>query len=56
MTPRDWQGDYARAADIVRRAERDLGELSDGQRRDLLADNTEWTADYIRTIVEAMTW
>lgn len=40
------------ARGIIRRAEVDLGTLSDGQRRDLLMDNTEWDSDAVRAIVE----
>lgn len=37
---------------IISRAEADLGPLADGQRRDLLMDNTEWSSDDIRGFVE----
>ena len=39
------------ARDLIYRAEVDLGHLSPGQRRDLLADNTDWTLEDIYHIV-----
>lgn len=36
---------------LIYRAETDLGALTSGQRRDLLADNTEFSMEVIREIV-----
>lgn len=43
--------DLERAGAIIGAAERELGELSPGQCRDLLSDNTDWSAAYIRHCV-----
>lgn len=46
-----------RATALVHDAQRELGRtLTDGERRDLLADNTPWDTDLIRCIVEALAW
>lgn len=46
--------DLRTAHSIIARAEADLGRLSDGQKRDLLMDNTEWNSDVVRAIVEVL--
>ena len=51
MPERAYETMKARAIGIIERAESDLGGLSAGQRRDLLADNTEWSFELIRRIV-----
>lgn len=40
-----------RAENIIHAAETDLGPLDDGQRRDLLTDNTDWSRDCIVAFV-----
>lgn len=42
------------ARKLIDQAEATLGTLSDGQRRDLLMDNTRWTRDEIVTLVAAL--
>lgn len=44
--------DDKRARTIIAKAEADLGKLSEGQRRDLLMDNTDWDSDRVRESVE----
>jgi hypothetical protein len=44
----------ALAQSIVNKAERDLGTLSPGQRRDLLMDSTDWSSEFIRQVVQAL--
>jgi hypothetical protein len=39
---------------LIARAERDLGPLTNGQRRDLLADRTVWSMETIKHVVEAL--
>lgn len=40
------------ATKLVTDCQRDLRrELTNGERRDLLSDNTDWETDYIRSIV-----
>lgn len=39
------------AKSLIDHAERDLGPLSDGMRRDLLADNTAWSRERIAQAV-----
>jgi hypothetical protein len=51
MPPRAYETMKTRAAQIIERAESDLGGLTPGQRRDLLMDNTEWSYDVIKQIV-----
>jgi len=47
--------DVKHATRLVTNCQRDLRrELSNGERRDLLCDNTEWSSDYIRAIVGAL--
>lgn len=46
--------DQHTAIDIIARAEKDLGPLSQGQKRDLLADNTDWNFSYIAAVVKAI--
>ena len=42
----------ARATQLIRSCQRDLNrELSNAERRDLLADNTPWTLEHIRRVV-----
>jgi hypothetical protein len=46
---------YKRAISIVNDCERDLKRrLSNGERRDLLKDNTPWPSDLITMFVERM--
>lgn len=47
------QGDTERAAELIKKAEADLGyKLTDGQKGDLLADNfNHWPLDYIRHVI-----
>lgn len=40
------------ARDIIASAERALGRLSPGQRRDLLRDNTQWSGASIDRVVD----
>ena len=42
------------ANDLIVAAERDLWPLSDGERCDLLMDNTSWDSATIRAIVESI--
>lgn len=51
MTEETLHSRIDRAVMLIRWAQCDLGELSDGQRRDLLMDNTDWASDDIRIIV-----
>lgn len=45
------QSDVDRVVELVRAAESQLGyRCSDGERRDLIADNYEWPLDYIRHV------
>jgi hypothetical protein len=44
-----------RATRLIEACERDLNrKLSQGERRDLLADNTPWTLEYIRKVVDRL--
>lgn len=44
--------DVKKAQEIVNKCQSDLSrELSNGERRDLLTDNTKWNSLYIRRIV-----
>lgn len=44
--------DVARATELVRAAQRDLDrELSNGERRDLLKDNTDWPSTHVAFVV-----
>lgn len=36
---------------LIKKAELELGELSEGQRRDLLRDNTDWSIGDINKVV-----
>ena len=42
----------AKARELVQEAEAALGSLSDGQRRDLLKDNTTWDSRTISELVD----
>lgn len=43
---------FETARDLIAKAEKDLNrELSNGERRNLLADNTEWSSQTIRAMV-----
>jgi hypothetical protein len=47
--------DYRSAARLIVACERDLGrQLSRGEQRDLLIDNTDWRSDKVDTIVDAL--
>ena len=48
------EDDIVEALRIVVAAEIDLGKLSDGQRRDLLKDQTNWSSEYVHKIVEGL--
>lgn len=42
----------AKARELIAKCEADLRrKLTDGQKRDLLADNTQWTSEFIRRMV-----
>ena len=44
---------YQLARRVIGACEAQLGRrLTDGQRRDLLADNTQWTTEFIRVVVD----
>lgn len=43
-----------RAAQLISDAEAELGELTPGQRRDLLMDNTTWNSAVVRRIVHML--
>lgn len=43
-----------KARGIIAGAEAALGPLSDGQKRDLLMDNTTWHSDVVRDVVAAL--
>lgn len=44
--------DVERAKEIIEKAQRDLGILSSGQRRDLLMDNTQWSSAFCAEVVK----
>jgi hypothetical protein len=47
--------DVARAASLIAKCEQSLGyKLSAGHKGDLLADNTDWPLEYIRTILASL--
>ena len=47
--------DVKRAMHIIAMCERDLKyKLSDGEKRDLLKDNTRWSSEYVSRVVDAI--
>lgn len=50
----DIRADVTIAKRIIALAERDLGKLSAGQRRDLLMDNLDWSSERVARAVAAI--
>lgn len=44
--------DNQKASKIISKAEKDLGRLTKGQLRDLLMDNTSWSSNRVRKVVD----